>query len=173
MECYIFFCFQQKTTYEMRISDWSSDVCSSDLRSYGRYTGSAAAAGVLSGLQDAVRRNGIRHGRIRATSSVFPVVWQMKVAENQNRPLASVLITNHNYGRYLTTAIEAALSQSYAEVEVIVVDDGSTDGSREVIERYDGRVRPIFQDRRGQPGALTAAVEARTEERRVGKEGGS
>src|SRR3546814_2210878 len=84
----------------------------------------------------------------------------MKVVENQNRPLASVLITNHNYGRYLTTAIESALSQSYAEVEVIVVDDGSTDGSRAVIERYHGRVRPIFQDRRGQPGALNAAFEA-------------
>src|SRR3546814_5698035 len=31
MLCYVFFCFKQKTAYELRISDWSSDVCSSDL----------------------------------------------------------------------------------------------------------------------------------------------
>src|SRR3546814_2400140 len=34
--CFVVFLFKQKTAYEMRISDWSSDVCSSDLRTYGR-----------------------------------------------------------------------------------------------------------------------------------------
>ncbi|HKI69801.1 MAG TPA: glycosyltransferase, partial [Verrucomicrobiae bacterium] len=42
-------------------------------------------------------------------------------------PLASVIINNYNYGRFLACAIDSALHQDYARTEVIVVDDGSTD----------------------------------------------
>src|ERR1700720_3062887 len=48
-------------------------------------------------------------------------------------PLVSILINNYNYGRYLGDAIESALNQTYRHAEVIVVDDGSTDDSRDVI----------------------------------------
>jgi len=51
-------------------------------------------------------------------------------------PLVSIVIVNHNYGRYIGEAIESALQQSYPRIEVLVVDDGSTDDSREVIARY-------------------------------------
>src|SRR3546814_3024663 len=46
MLCYIFFFFKQKTAYEMRISDWSSDVCSSDLFTEARYVILASAVGL-------------------------------------------------------------------------------------------------------------------------------
>jgi glycosyltransferase involved in cell wall biosynthesis len=72
--------------------------------------------------------------------------------------LASVIINNHNYGRYLRHAIDSALAQSYAEVEVIVVDDGSTDDSRGVIESYGDRVKPIYKANGGQASALNAGV---------------
>ena len=50
------------------------------------------------------------------------------------RLFMSVIINNYNYARFLAEAIESALNQTYPSVEVIVVDDGSTDQSRQVIE---------------------------------------
>ena len=46
---------------------------------------------------------------------------------------ASIIIGNYNYGRFLGQAIDSALGQTHPSIEVIVVDDGSTDHSREVI----------------------------------------
>ena len=58
----------------------------------------------------------------------------------------SIVITNYNYGRFLREAIESALDQSYTNVEVIVVDDASTDGSAEIIASYGDRVIPVLKD---------------------------
>jgi len=74
--------------------------------------------------------------------------------------LASVVIDNYNYGRYLGAAIESALDQTYDPVEVIVVDDGSTDESRAVIERYADRVKPILKQNGGQGSAVNAGFAA-------------
>ncbi len=74
--------------------------------------------------------------------------------------LASIVITNHNYGRFLPIAIDSALSQSWKALEVIVVDDGSTDGSRAIIEAYGGKVRAIFQANGGQAAAFNAGFAA-------------
>jgi hypothetical protein len=73
--------------------------------------------------------------------------------------LVSVLIANHNYARYLPIAIDSALGQTHEDIEVIVVDDGSTDESREVIWSYGDRVVPIFQEQGGQVSALNAGFE--------------
>jgi glycosyltransferase involved in cell wall biosynthesis len=79
-------------------------------------------------------------------------------------PLVSVCILNHNYGRFLGAAIESVLEQTYTNVELLVVDDGSTDDSREVIERYGDRVRAHLQERAGQAAAAWSGVqEARGE----------
>lgn len=76
----------------------------------------------------------------------------------------SIIITNYNYASYLADAIESALDQTYQSGEVIVVDDGSTDHSRDVIARYDGYVTSIFQDNRGQAAAFnTGFARARGE----------
>lgn len=77
-----------------------------------------------------------------------------------SRPLVTIVINNHNYGRFLSDAIESALGQSYARVEVVVVDDGSTDSSREVIEHFAGRVVPVFKANEGQAAALNAGFSA-------------
>ncbi|MBD2109840.1 glycosyltransferase [Nodosilinea sp. FACHB-13] len=58
---------------------------------------------------------------------------------------SSIIINNFNYDRFLSQAIDSALAQTYAYVEVIVVDDGSTDGSRQIIESYGDRITAIFQ----------------------------
>ncbi|MFN3524855.1 MAG: glycosyltransferase family 2 protein [Paracoccus sp. (in: a-proteobacteria)] len=77
-----------------------------------------------------------------------------------SRPLVSVLINNYNYGRFLDRALDSALQQTGPSAEVIVVDDGSTDDSRAVIERRGSAVRAIFQPNRGQAAAMNAAVAA-------------
>jgi glycosyltransferase involved in cell wall biosynthesis len=74
--------------------------------------------------------------------------------------LASIVISNYNYGRFVAEAIESALNQSYANVEIIVVDDGSTDQSREVIERFGDRIRAIFTEHRGQCACINTGFAA-------------
>ncbi len=73
------------------------------------------------------------------------------------RPLVSILINNYNYGQFVGGAIESALSQTYSNCEVIVVDDGSTDTSRETISRFADRIVSVFKSNGGQSSAFNAA----------------
>jgi glycosyltransferase involved in cell wall biosynthesis len=73
-------------------------------------------------------------------------------------PLVSVIIANYNYARFLPACIDSVLAQTHARVEIIVVDDGSTDNSREVLASYGNRVRVIFQENGGQAAALNTGV---------------
>jgi glycosyltransferase involved in cell wall biosynthesis len=57
------------------------------------------------------------------------------------RPLVSIVVLCHDYGRFLAEAIESALAQSYPNLEILVVDDGSTDDSLKVAARYEDKVR--------------------------------
>jgi len=76
----------------------------------------------------------------------------------------SIIISNYNYARYLPAAIDSALAQTYPDTEIIVVDDGSTDDSRNVIAQFQqkapDRLKAIFQENQGQGGAFNAGFEA-------------
>ena len=76
------------------------------------------------------------------------------------RPTFSVLINNYNYGRFVARAVESSLAQADVDAEVIVVDDGSSDHSRTVLEDYSGRAKIILQDNQGQAAAVNAGVKA-------------
>lgn len=76
------------------------------------------------------------------------------------RPLVSVLINNYNYGHFVARAVASALTQVDADAEVIVVDDGSSDRSRSVLENCRDHTKIIFQDNQGQAVAINAGVEA-------------
>lgn len=76
------------------------------------------------------------------------------------RTSVSIVITNHDYGRFLRSAIDSALAQDHPDTEVIVVDDGSTDDSREVIESYGPRITPRFGPNLGQGHAINIGFEA-------------
>ena len=74
-----------------------------------------------------------------------------------NSIFISVIICNYNYGRFIAEAIESVLNQTYTNFELIIVDDGSTDNSREVINSYtDARIQTIFQENGGQAAAFNA-----------------
>jgi len=74
--------------------------------------------------------------------------------------VASVIINNHNYGRFLGESIDSALAQTYAATEVIVVDDGSTDNSREIISSYGNRIIAVVKKNGGQASAFNAGFAA-------------
>lgn len=79
----------------------------------------------------------------------------------KSSPLATVIIPTYNYGRYVCEAVESVLAQSFPqeEIEIIVVDDGSTDDTRERVCRYGARVRYVFQGNRGKASATQAGVD--------------
>ena len=70
-----------------------------------------------------------------------------------NQPLVSIIINNYNYGSFLNESINSALNQTYSPIEIIVVDDGSTDNSREIIATYGDQVIPVLKENGGQASA--------------------
>jgi glycosyltransferase involved in cell wall biosynthesis len=70
------------------------------------------------------------------------------------------VIPNYNHARYLGDAIRSALAQTYGAVEVIVVDDGSTDDSRSVAAEFGDRIRYIYQRNAGLSAARNTGVRA-------------
>jgi glycosyltransferase involved in cell wall biosynthesis len=76
-------------------------------------------------------------------------------------PRVSVVMANYNYARFIRGAIESVLAQTMTDFELIVVDDGSTDDSREVIESYlvEPRVRFRPVEHVGQAAAKNAGIE--------------
>lgn len=91
------------------------------------------------------------------------------LAETQNMskdrglacPLVSIVINNYNYAQFLRASIESALGQTYRNLEVIVVDDGSTDDSVLLLERhYLHRIPVLFQNNRGQSAAVNLGFRA-------------
>lgn len=72
----------------------------------------------------------------------------------------SVIIPNYNYGRFLAEAVNSALNQTSAPHEVIVVDDGSTDNSMEILNGFGNRIKVIRQENQGVGAARNAGAEA-------------
>jgi glycosyltransferase involved in cell wall biosynthesis len=71
----------------------------------------------------------------------------------------TIVICNYNYERFLAKAIDSALGQDYPATKVLVVDDGSTDGSRALIEEYGSRISSVFKKNGGQVSAYNRAVQ--------------
>lgn len=75
-----------------------------------------------------------------------------------NQPLVSVIIPNYNYANYLREAIESVLSQTYKNIEIFVVDDGSKDNSAEVLGEFGDQIHTIFQQNAGVAAARNNGV---------------
>lgn len=89
------------------------------------------------------------------------MVTREKISHGQAEYPVSVILCNHNYGRYIAEAINSILEQTYGNFELIIVDDGSTDNSREIIETFgDNRIRRIYQHNQGQAAAFNNGFSA-------------
>jgi Glycosyl transferase family 2 len=73
-----------------------------------------------------------------------------------NKPLISVIITSYNYEQYLQETIDSVVGQTYKNLEIIVVDDGSVDSSREIIKSYGNQVIPVFKKNGGLASSINA-----------------
>lgn len=75
-------------------------------------------------------------------------------------PAVSVVLATYNYGRYLAGALDSALGQTLDDLEIIVIDDGSTDETQEVMAPYlaNRRVRYFGTNHGGQPAAKNAGI---------------
>jgi len=75
-------------------------------------------------------------------------------------PLVSVIIPVYNGEKYLGAAIESILEQTYRPIEIMVVDDGSTDGSAGIAKGFSDHVQYLYQSNRGCPAARNTGIKA-------------
>lgn len=75
-------------------------------------------------------------------------------------PVVSVVIPNYNHAKYISDAIASVLNQTFRDFEIIVVDDGSTDDSREVVAQFGGRVQYLYQRNAGLSAARNVGIQA-------------
>jgi len=73
-------------------------------------------------------------------------------------PSVSVIMAVYNGEKYLSEALDSILAQTYQKIEIIVVDDGSSDRTREIAQSYGTQVRYAFQVNQGQPSAQNHGI---------------
>jgi glycosyltransferase involved in cell wall biosynthesis len=67
--------------------------------------------------------------------------------------LVSVIIPTYNASRFIAQAVQSVLKQSYPWYEVIVVDDGSTDETKDILQKFGDRIKYLYQENRGPSAA--------------------
>lgn len=83
-------------------------------------------------------------------------------ADHEERPLISVIVPVYNVNKYLRRCVNSIKTQSYTKTEIILVDDGSTDGSDELcdrLQRSDSRIKVIHKENGGLSSARNAGLE--------------
>jgi glycosyltransferase involved in cell wall biosynthesis len=73
-------------------------------------------------------------------------------------PLVSVVIPTFDRAKTISRAVESVLQQTYRPIDVVVVDDGSTDGTRDVLHTYGSRIVYVFQDNAGPSAARNRGI---------------
>src|SRR4028118_1349040 len=74
-------------------------------------------------------------------------------------PQVSVIIPAYNGDRYIAQAVESVISQTYKNWEIIVVDDGSTDDTRQALQPYFDRIRYVYQENQGVAAARNRGIQ--------------
>ena len=73
-------------------------------------------------------------------------------------PKVSVVIPTYNHARYLRYALDSVINQSYANLEVLVIDDGSTDETAKLVKLYGSKVNYVYKENGGTPSALNVGL---------------
>jgi glycosyltransferase involved in cell wall biosynthesis len=74
-------------------------------------------------------------------------------------PQVSVIIPAYNGDRYMAQAVESALSQTFTDLEIIVIDDASTDRTHQVLQPYFDKIRHVYQENRGVAAARNRGIQ--------------
>jgi glycosyltransferase involved in cell wall biosynthesis len=82
------------------------------------------------------------------------------VINKSKNVLVSVIIPTYNRGWILKDAIESVVTQTFSDVELIVVDDGSTDNTKEILDQYKHQIKVIHQANKGVSAARNAGITA-------------
>ena len=77
-------------------------------------------------------------------------------------PKVSVIIPTYNRGQFIAQAIESVLSQTFHDYEIIVVDDGSTDKTQEILKKFEGKIKSIRQENQGISKTRNRAIKVST-----------
>jgi len=80
---------------------------------------------------------------------------------NKEDPLISVIIPTYNRANFLPNAILSVINQTYQNWELIIVDDGSTDNTKHIVEEFikkDSRIKYFYQENKGQPFAMNTGI---------------
>lgn len=72
----------------------------------------------------------------------------------------SIVVPVYNTEKYLEECIESCLRQTYQNIEIIAVDDGSTDGSAKILEKFSKQIKVIRKENGGTPSALNAGIKS-------------
>ena len=91
-------------------------------------------------------------------------VMQAGGSNNSKSGKVSIVIPVYNGEKYLTECIESALNQTYEDTEIIAVNDGSTDGSSEILKRYSDRIKTIDTKNGGVAAACNRGIDSMTGE---------
>ncbi len=94
------------------------------------------------------------------TPTDTPAPRQTASSADVTLPAVTVIIPNYNHTQYIVAAIESVLAQSFRSFEIVVVDDGSTDNSREVVAGFGEQVRYVYQENQGLAGARNTGLRA-------------
>lgn len=82
----------------------------------------------------------------------------MGVNQKEN-PIVSIVIPTYNYAAFLPTAIKSCLDQTYKPIEIIVVDDGSTDNTKDTVKEFSGKIIYLYQENKGVSAARNIGLE--------------
>jgi glycosyltransferase involved in cell wall biosynthesis len=74
-------------------------------------------------------------------------------------PLVSVVVPTYNYSQYISQAIESVLAQTYPNIEIVVIDDGSTDDTASIIGKFGNKIQYHFQSNQGLSAARNRGIE--------------
>lgn len=77
-------------------------------------------------------------------------------------PKVSVVIPTYNHARYLSYALDSVINQGYPNLEIFVIDDGSTDGTAELVQPYRSKVNYVYKVNGGTPSALNRGLSLST-----------
>jgi glycosyltransferase involved in cell wall biosynthesis len=82
----------------------------------------------------------------------------VKCSEGKIAPKITIIICTYNMKKYICESIDSVLSQTYRDYEIVVVDDGSTDNTRDILKKYDSKIKYLYQENSGQAKARMLAL---------------